>query len=85
MMLSEFEAKNLEALRTLQTKYKVETREFPKEVIKTLHQYTRTVMKELSAKDKQFKKVHDAYEAFRSNNDAWNSISEAAYAKARKL
>jgi TRAP-type mannitol/chloroaromatic compound transport system substrate-binding protein len=85
LMLSEFEAKNLEALRTLQTKYKVKTLEFPKDVIQTLHKYTRSTMKELSAKDKQFKMVHDAYETFRANNDAWNGISEAAYAKARKL
>ena len=85
LMLSEFEAKNLEALRTLETKYNVKTREFPAEVIKTLHQYTTTTLNELAAKDKQFRKVYDAYEAFRSSNDAWNSISEAAYARARKL
>jgi TRAP-type mannitol/chloroaromatic compound transport system substrate-binding protein len=41
LMLSEFEAKNLQALRTLKTKYKVTAREFPYEVIKTLNKYKR--------------------------------------------
>ena len=85
LMLSEFEAKNLEALRTLETRYKVKTREFPAKVIKTLHQYTKITLDEIAAKDKLFSKVYNAYEQFRTSNDAWNSISEAAYARARKL
>jgi len=84
-MLSEFEAKNLEALRELQSKYKVKTYEYPADVIRSLRQHASDVMKENAAKDKTFKKVYTAYEKFRKNNDAWNEISEAAYARARKL
>lgn len=84
-MLSEFEAKNLEALNTLKQRYRVKLYEFPADVIRHLHKMTNTVLKEESAKDKTFKEVYDAYERFRRNNDAWSSLSEAAYAKARKL
>lgn len=84
-MLSEFEAKNLEALHELQTKYNVKTYEYPADVIRALRKHAKTVMKETAAKDKTFNKVYTAYEKFRTNNDAWNEISEAAYAKARKL
>ena len=83
-MLSEFESKNLQALRTLQTKYKVKTYEYPRDVIRQLRKYTKQVLDEEARKDKTFKKVYRAYETFRANNDAWNAISEAAYAKARK-
>ncbi len=84
-MLSEFEAKNLEALRELQTKYKVKTYEYPADVIRALRRYAKVVLEENAAKDKTFRKVYEAYDKFRANNDAWNEISEAAYAKARKL
>ncbi len=84
-MLSEFEAKNLRALRTLQNKYKIKTYEFPRDVIRQLHKYTKQVLGEEAAKDKTFKKVYSAYEKFRKQHDAWDGISEAAYAKARKV
>lgn len=84
-MLSEFEARNLEAMKTLENKYKVKTYVFPDAVIKQLHRFTNVVLDEEAGKDKVFKKVYAAYEKFRANNDAWNEISEAAYARARIL
>ncbi len=84
-MLSEFEAKNLAALQTLQTRYKVELLAFPDDVIKTLHRYTRELLEEEAAKDKIFREVYAAYTAFSKQHDGWATISEAAYARARKL
>jgi len=46
---------------------------------------TKLVLNEEAAKDATFKKIYRAYEKFRKNNEAWNEISEATYAKARKL
>jgi len=83
-MLSEFEAKNLQALRTLQTRYKVKTYEFPRDVIRGLRKFTHEVLREEAAKDKLFSKTHMAYRAFLSRHDAWGAISEGAYATARK-
>jgi TRAP-type mannitol/chloroaromatic compound transport system substrate-binding protein len=84
-MLSEFEARNLEALKTLENKYKVHTYAFPDQVIRNLKAFTKDVLNEEAAKDPTFKKVFTAYEKFRATNDAWNEISEAAYARARKI
>ena len=84
-MLAEFEAKNLLALQELKQKYKVEVQEFPAEVITHLRKLTEETLEEEAAKDQTFRQVYQAYTSFRQNNDAWNDISEAAYAKALKL
>ena len=84
-MLSQFEAKNLTALKQLKNEYKVEVLPFPDDVLKALHGYTNEVLEEEAAKDPTFKRVYDAYEAFMKDNDAWNELSEAAYQRARNL
>ncbi len=84
-MLSQFEAHNLEALKTLENKYKVKTYAFPNSVIKQLHKFTNEVLNEEARKDKVFKKVYAAYEKFRTTNDAWNEISEVAYSRASRI
>lgn len=84
-MLAEFEAKNLLALQELKQKYKVEVLEFPAEVLKELRRLTDETLEEEANKDKTFRQVYQAYKAYRENNDAWNEISEAAYARALKL
>jgi len=84
-MLSEFEARNLEALQTLKNKYKVKVNAFPDDVIRKLKTLTEETLAEEAGKDADFKRVLQAYEAFRKDNAAWNEISEAAYARALKL
>lgn len=82
-MLSQFEAKNLAALRRLTEEHRVEIIPFPDDVIKELKRLTKEVLDEQSAKDPVFKKIHEAYQAFSKDNDVWNTLSEAAYQKAR--
>ncbi len=84
-MLSEFQARNLEALHTLQNKYHVELLPFPDDVLRELHAKTGEVLDEEGKDDKLFTRVRQAYEGFRKNIDAWNAVSEAAYARAVKL
>lgn len=84
-MLSEFEANNLDALHTLTNEHNVKVHEFPADVLKELHKFTIETLEEEAAKDETFKKVYTAYTTFSKNNDAWNAISEAAYARALKL
>ncbi len=84
-MLSEFEARNLEALQTLKEKYRVQVRAFPDEVLHALHGFTRQTLEEEGAKDAVFKRVHERYRTFQDTHDAWSAISESAYARARKL
>ncbi|NOY61957.1 MAG: TRAP transporter substrate-binding protein [Gammaproteobacteria bacterium] len=83
-MLSEFEARNLEALHTLQSKYKVQIKEFPADVLHQLRELTQITLREEAAKDAMFKKVYEAYRTFQESNEAWSAVSEAAYARALK-
>lgn len=83
-MYAEFEAKNVQSLRELREKYKVEVKQFPTEVLVELKRLTEETLKEEAEKDASFKKVYEAYQAFQTENDAWNSISEDAYNKARQ-
>ncbi len=83
-MLSEFEARNVAALRELRDEHGVEVLEFPAEMLSELRSLTKQTLDELAGKDAVFKKVYQAYETFRAGNDAWNAISEAAYARALK-
>ena len=84
-MLAEFEARNLLALQTLKNEHKVQVKAFPDDVIKALKHYTAEVLEEEAKKDATFRQVYQAYSAFRETNDAWNDISEAAYARSLKL
>lgn len=84
-MLSQFEAKNLAALRKLKEEHKVEVYPFPDDVLKALKGFTKEVLEEQSAVDPEFKKVYEAYTAFSKDNDAWNALSEAAYHRAKNL
>ncbi|MFZ5502214.1 MAG: TRAP transporter substrate-binding protein [Pseudomonadota bacterium] len=84
-MLSEFEARNLEALRELKGKHKVTALPFPDDVIKTLKKLTLKTLEAEAAKDADFKRIYQAYNTFRDNNDAWGDISESAYARTLKL
>lgn len=83
-MLSQFEAKNLEALQSLKKEHNVQVYPFPDEVIRELKRLTQVVLNEEAEKDAQFKKVLEAYRAFMVNNDGWSELSEAAYMEARK-
>lgn len=84
-MLSEFEARNPEALRELKEKHKINVLPFPDDVLKTLKQLTQKTLDAEAASDQDFKRIYQAYKTFRANNDAWGDISEAAYARALKL
>ncbi len=84
-MLSEFEARNLEALQILKEKYKVQVIEFPDKVLGELKKLTALTLKEEAAKDATFKRVYEKYQRFQLTHDAWNKISENAYARAKQI
>ena len=73
------------ALKKLKQESHVEVYPFPDDVMIALHKYTNEVLDEESAKDADFKRVYEAYQAFMADNDAWNKLSEAAYQRARNL
>jgi len=83
-MLSEFEARNIDALKSLKEEHKVQVLEFPTEVLAALRTYTSETLTEEAAKDATFEHVYERYQAFMNSHDAWSEISESAYARARK-
>ncbi len=78
-MLSEMEQKNLSALQELKDRPKVQIHRFPDDVLAKLRILTNETLAEEASNDPEFKRIYDAYQAFREQNDAWSDISENAY------
>jgi len=78
-MLSEMEQKNMSALQELKDRPNVQIHRFPADVLATLKTLTDETLEEAATTDPKFKRVYDAYQAFRLQNDAWSDISENAY------
>ena len=78
-MLSEMEQKNLSALAELRQRKGVKIHRFPDDVLHKLKTLTNETLLEEAEKDPKFKRVYEAYQAFRQQNDAWSDISENAY------
>lgn len=83
-MFSQFEGLNIQALRTLKDKYKVNVRPFPPGVLAELKKLTQESLDEEAAKDPTFKRIYEAYKVFQTDNDAWNAISDDAYSNAHQ-
>ena len=84
-MLSEYTARNQQALQTLVEKHKVILKHFPDEVLKTLKQLSAEVVEEEAAKDPLAAKVWASQKAFRDQVVQWTSASEEAFTRARGL
>ena len=82
-MLSEFTARNPEALAALKNEYGVDVRAFPPEVMQRLKALSRDVVAELAASDPLAKEVHDSYFGFFEKVRAWHEVSERAYYEMR--
>ncbi|MDX9767413.1 MAG: TRAP transporter substrate-binding protein DctP [Ectothiorhodospiraceae bacterium] len=82
-ILSEYIARNNEALHTLVTRHNVEVRRYPDEVLTHLRTLSRDVVDEVVARNPQAAKIHASYDAFRSQVVAWHAISELAYMNGR--
>jgi len=82
-MLSEYTAKNNQALDTLVNKHKVDLRRYPDDVLKKLKTLSDEVVAEVGAKDKLTKKVYESFKHFRDQVTKWHNVSERAYLDAR--
>lgn len=82
-MLSDFTAKNRNALDTLVNEHKVELRQYPKEVLEELKIHAQAVFDELGAKSEMGKRIYKSYKSFAKQTKSWLDISENAYFKAR--
>ncbi len=82
-MLSEFTARNNQALQTLVHEHKVELREFPKPVLDKLRAISVEVVEELARDNEQAGRVYQSYRQFQQQVLAWHDISERAYLNVR--
>lgn len=83
--LSEFTARNNEALHTLVNKHNVQLRKFPDEVLKKLKGISDEVVAEVADRDPKSKKVYESFRRFRDQVVAWHDVSERAFMNARAL
>lgn len=79
LMLSEMEQKNMMALEEMQARSDIEIHRFPDDVLSRLEAMTKETLAEEATADPEFKRIYDAYQAFRQKDDAWTAISEKSY------
>jgi TRAP-type mannitol/chloroaromatic compound transport system substrate-binding protein len=84
-MISEYTARNNQALNTLVNKHNVKVLALPEDVLIKLKQLSDEVVLELANKDAISKKIYDSVSQFRTQVIQWGAISEQAFLKARAL
>jgi TRAP-type mannitol/chloroaromatic compound transport system substrate-binding protein len=82
-MLSEYTARNNQALQTLVNEHQVDVRRLPDEVLVKLRQLSDEVVGEIASKDAVSRKVYESFTAFRDQAVQWSNISERAFLNAR--
>ena len=78
-MLSEYIARNNEALKILKDKHKVNIVPLPDEVLAMLHNISNEVISEIAKKDKFSMQVYDSYKNFQKKTSEWSKISIKSY------
>lgn len=84
-MISEYTARNNQALDTLINKHKVRVLPLPDDVLIKLQQISAEVTNELANKDMLSKKIYASINKFKTQVSKWGEISELAFLKARNL
>jgi TRAP-type mannitol/chloroaromatic compound transport system substrate-binding protein len=82
-MLTEYIARNNQALRTLVDEHEVDVRKLPDSVLERLRELSDQVVAEVAAKDALSQRVHASFQAFREQVVQWSDISARAYLNAR--
>lgn len=82
-MLTEYTARNNDALKTLLNKHHVDLRRFPDDVLQQLRELSATVVAEQGQKTPLARRIYASYMAFRGKVIKWHDISERAYLNAR--
>jgi len=84
-MISEYTARNQQALETLINKHQVKVLPLPDEVLQKLKTLSDEVMAELANKDPLSKKIYESISAFKKQVMPWHTMSEQAFFRARHL
>ncbi|MEW4983909.1 MAG: TRAP transporter substrate-binding protein [Cycloclasticus sp.] len=84
-MVSEFTAKNNQALNTLVSKHGVLLKPLPDDVLKKLHALSNKVVQEIAEKEAFSSKVYASYSSYQQQVMPWSEVSEYAFMRARGL
>lgn len=82
-VISEFAARNQQALRTLVDVHGVAVRRFPDSILSRLRELSVEVMEDLAASDEALARVYDSYITYAVQIGAWHAISDGAYSGIR--
>jgi TRAP-type mannitol/chloroaromatic compound transport system substrate-binding protein len=82
-VVSEFAARNQQALRTLIDEHGVTLRRFTDDVLTRLRQLCTEVMDDLAADDEDLARVWASYRSYAASIGAWHAIAEGAHASIR--
>ena len=82
-MLSEFTARNNQALQSLIKEHHVDVREFPRPVLDRLRSISVDVVEDLARENAQAAVVYQSYRQFQHQVVAWHDISERTYLNIR--
>jgi len=82
-MLSEFMARNVQALDILVNRHGVELRRFPNEVLEGLRRASGNTLDGLAAGDPLAARILKSYREFQQGVSGWQAISEGSYLSAR--
>ena len=78
-MISEFNARNANALSTLIDEEGIDVRPFPADVMRRLKAITNEIIEELAQDDPRVSKVWASYKSFMTEARSWQRVSEQAY------
>ncbi len=84
-ILTEYVARNNQALQTLVDEHKVDVRKLPDDVLRRLRDLSHEVVAEIADKDELSRRTYASFQAFREQVMSWSSISEQAYLNARSM
>ncbi len=82
-MLSEYTARNQQALESLKNEHHVEFRPLPPDILAALKHASLEVLEAAAAKDPFTRKVYDSMRAFQTQAMAWHKLSEEAWYRMR--
>jgi len=85
LVLSEFVARNNDALKTLISKHGVKLKQFPAEVLAGFSTLSNQIINDLAARDSLSRRVLENISQYRKTAVAWTSLSETTYTAARYL
>ena len=85
MVLSEFTARNNQALETLRDKHNVDVRPFSDDILTGLGKLSGEVLRDLVSSNPLSQEVFESLIKFRTQSIAWSKFSESSFAQARIL